>query len=58
MIRAGVVFVTVAPLKGNGRDRGAAACRAAFEPEPECVSCSPTGIEAPKLPEFLPSIDG
>jgi rare lipoprotein A len=54
MIRAGVVFVSVAPLKKGWQDRGVAACHAAFEPEAECVSCG----QAPKLPDFLPSFDG
>lgn len=56
MVRAGVVFVSVVPLKKGSPDRSLAACRAAFEPEPEseCASCG----QLPKLPEFLPSFDG
>jgi rare lipoprotein A len=56
MVRAGVVFVSVAPLKKGWQDRGAAACHAAFEAEtaPECPSCG----QLPKLPDFLPSFDG
>ena len=56
MIRAGVVFVIVAPLKKDSPDRSSAACRAAFEvePESECASCG----QLPRLPEFLPSFDG
>jgi len=56
MIRAGVVFVSVAPLKKGWQDGDAASCHAAFEPEaePACVSCG----QLPKLPEFLPGIDG
>ncbi|NTV72026.1 MAG: septal ring lytic transglycosylase RlpA family protein [Azonexaceae bacterium] len=56
MIRAGVVFVSVAPLKKGRQDADVASCRAAFEPDPdaECASCA----QLPKLPDFLPSIDG
>lgn len=56
MVRAGVVFVSVAPLKKGWQDRGVGACRAAFEPEveTECESCG----QPPNLPEFLPSFDG
>ena len=56
MVRAGVVFVSVAPLKKGSPDRSSASCRAAFErePESECVSCG----QLPKLPDFLPSFDG
>lgn len=56
MIRAGVVFVSVAPLKKGWQDRGTGACRAAFEPEtePECTSCG----QLPKLPDFLPNFGG
>jgi rare lipoprotein A len=48
MIRAGVVFVSVAPLKDSGWDKDASVCHAAFEPEPECTSCG----QPPTLPEF------
>jgi len=56
MVRAGVVFVSVAPLKKGWQDGGTGSCHAAFEPEaePECASCG----QPPKLPEFLPGIDG
>jgi rare lipoprotein A len=56
MVRAGVVFVSVMPLKKGWQDRGMGACRAAFEAEtePECISCG----QQPKLPEFLPSFGG
>lgn len=56
MVRAGVVFVSVVPLKKGWQDGDATSCHAAFEPEaePECVSCG----QLPKLPEFLPGIDG
>mgnify|MGYP002776400012 CR=1 FL=1 len=56
MVRAGVVFVSVAPLKKGSQDSGSAACRAAFEPEPEseCISCG----QLPRLPEFLPAFEG
>lgn len=56
MIRAGVVFVSVAPLKKGWQDGDAGSCHAAFEPEtePECASCG----QPPKLPEFLSGIDG
>lgn len=54
MIHAGVVFVRVAPLKKSERGEGAAACHAAFEPEPPCLDCA----QPAKLPEFLPGSDG
>jgi rare lipoprotein A len=56
MVRAGVVFVSVVPLKKGWQDGDATSCHAAFEQEaePECVSCG----QLPKLPEFLPGIDG
>jgi rare lipoprotein A len=49
MLRAGVVFVRVAPLKA--KSSAADACRAAFEVEESCPSC---GEQAPRLPDFLP----
>ncbi|MBT9522661.1 MAG: septal ring lytic transglycosylase RlpA family protein [Dechloromonas sp.] len=56
MVRAGVVFVSVVPLKKGWQDGGAGSCQAAFEPEgeAECASCG----QPPKLPEFLPGIGG
>lgn len=56
MVRAGVVFVSVVPLKKGWQDGGAGSCQAAFEPEGEadCASCG----QPPKLPEFLPGIGG
>jgi rare lipoprotein A len=48
MIRAGVIFVSVAPLKDGGREGSAGACQAAFEPEPECAACG----QLPKLPDM------
>lgn len=60
MVRAGVVFVSVAPLRDGWRDSAAASCHAAFETdaEPECTDCG----QLPKLPagfpEFLPGIGG
>jgi rare lipoprotein A len=53
MVRAGVVFVSVAPVKKGRPDAGAALCHAAFEPEPECESCG----QPQKMPEFLPPIE-
>lgn len=47
MLRAGVVFVSVAPLKFGAVS---AACQAAFEPDLPCDSCSG---EPPRLPDFL-----
>lgn len=49
MLRAGVVFVRVAPLKA--KSSAADACRAAFEVEEPCSSCDEP---APRLPDFLP----
>lgn len=49
MIRAGVVLVRVAPLPKVGEGQaGAEACQAAFEPEPECISCG----RPPRFPDF------
>jgi rare lipoprotein A len=47
MVRAGVVLVRVAPLK-DGKDLGAGACHAAFEPDVECKSCA----QPLRLPDF------
>ena len=54
MIRAGVVFVSVAPVKDGWREHGGAACQAAFEPEPECPACG----QLPTFPELLPDVGG
>jgi rare lipoprotein A len=51
MIRAGVVFVSVAPLKDGGPSRGSTACQAAFEPA--CADCA----QAPERTELHPAID-
>ena len=48
MVRAGVVMVRVAPLKSLGRGQQVGDCHAAFEPEPECLSCG----HPPRLPDF------
>lgn len=48
MLRAGVVLVRVAKLKGDGKARDAEACHAAFEPEDDCVACG----RGPRLPDF------
>ena len=39
MLRAGVVFVRVAPLRPGWRAAGEAACLAAFEPAGDCLTC-------------------
>ncbi|HXE40415.1 MAG TPA: septal ring lytic transglycosylase RlpA family protein [Azonexus sp.] len=52
MLRAGVVLVRVAKLKGDGKARGAEACHAAFEPGDECPACG----RAPRLPDFGESL--
>lgn len=49
MIRAGVVLVRVAALQGDWKERGAAACQAAFEVENTCPDCS----RPPRLPDFI-----
>lgn len=54
MIRAGVVLVRVAVLKADWRERGAAACQAAFEVESTCPNCS----SEPRLPDFIDSGGG
>jgi len=63
MIRAGVVFVSVAPLKKDGQERNDSACRAAFEADAmaACPTCSVDGLSSglggpAKLPDFLPPI--
>ncbi|MFN4340531.1 MAG: septal ring lytic transglycosylase RlpA family protein [Azonexus sp.] len=43
MLRAGVVFVRVAPLKADG------ACQAAFEPDLPCLSCGDTPNRLPGI---------
>lgn len=54
MIRAGVVFVRVAPIKGRGGGRnGSAGCHAAFEAEQVCVDCG----QSEKLPEIEHEFD-
>ncbi|MBU1365596.1 MAG: septal ring lytic transglycosylase RlpA family protein [Gammaproteobacteria bacterium] len=53
MVRAGVVFVSVAPVKNGRPAAGSAVCLAAFAPEPECESCG----QPQKMPEFLPPIE-
>ena len=54
MIRAGVVLVRVAVLRADWRERGAAACQAAFELESACPNCS----REPRLPDFIDSGGG
>ena len=49
MIQAGVVLVRVAPLKMDAANKGASACHAAFDPEPQCIDCG----QPPRLPDFL-----
>ncbi len=55
MVRAGVVFVSVAPVKNGRPAAGAALCHAAFAPEGEleCESCGQPG----KMPEFRLSVE-
>jgi len=48
MVRAGVVFVRVAPLKEGWQERGQGACRAAFEAAP--------GDESYGRPEIMPKM--
>jgi rare lipoprotein A len=52
MLRAGVVFVRVAPVKAGSKANSA--CQAAFEPDMPCVACA----EPARLPAFLPGNDG
>lgn len=54
MVRAGVVLVRVAPLRGDAAGRGDESCHAAFEPPPTCESCG----QPEKLPEFQTGSDG
>jgi len=54
MIRAGVVLVRVAVLRADWRERGAAACQAAFEVGSSCPNCS----REPRLPDFIDSGGG
>lgn len=50
MIRAGVVLVSVAPLKPGWREQeGGLACKAAFEALPECPDCPPKTPELPPI---------
>ncbi len=56
MIRTGVVLVRVAPILGR-KAHGEEACRAAFEPLPECTSCRIDAVSeplrvTPRLPAF------
>ncbi|MDE2439937.1 MAG: septal ring lytic transglycosylase RlpA family protein [Betaproteobacteria bacterium] len=50
MLRVGVVFVRLLPLKGNRLANGDAACRATFEPEVPCASCLESEQQLPELP--------
>ena len=50
MLRAGVVFVRVAPVRHDGL-LGEDACHSAFEPDIPCVDC---GEPEQRLPDFLP----
>ncbi|WP_265947960.1 septal ring lytic transglycosylase RlpA family protein [Dechloromonas sp. A34] len=54
MLRAGVVLVRVAKLKGDWQARGAEACHAAFEADDDCVACG----RPPRLPDFGESNGG
>jgi rare lipoprotein A len=54
MIRAGVVLVRVAPLRGGAAGRANETCHAAFDPVPDCTSCAPTE----KLPDFGGGVGG
>lgn len=54
MLRAGVVLVRVAKLKGDWQARGGEACHAAFEPEDDCLACG----RVPRLPDFGESNGG
>jgi len=49
MIRAGVVLVSVAPLRKGWKEQGMGACHSAFEAEPPCPDCAQP---PPKFPEF------
>lgn len=52
MIRPGVAFVRIAPLRKDRMVTGESACRAAFDVGPDCENCG----QPPKLPKF--STDG
>lgn len=54
MVRAGVVFVRVSPLKGEHGETSEEACLAAFDPD---VSRDADG-QPEKMPEFLPIFGG
>jgi len=54
MIRAGVVLVRVAPLRGGAAGHASETCHAAFDPAPECTSCGQTE----KLPDFVGGVGG
>ena len=47
MLRAGVVFVRVAPVKAGSK--ADSACRAAFEPEAPCIACDEPPVRLPAL---------
>lgn len=53
MIRAGVIMVHVAPLRGARVGRGNESCQAAFDPVPPCLSCG-----QPEKPPEIESRDG
>lgn len=48
MVRAGVVLVRVAKVRGDGSAKGQEACHAAFEPAIDCPACD----RPPRLPDF------
>lgn len=48
MVRAGVVLVRVAKVRGSGAAKGLEACHAAFEPAGDCPFCD----RPPRLPDF------
>lgn len=50
MLRAGVVFVRVAPVRRDGLS-SEHACQSAFEPDLPCAGC---GEPVQRLPDFLP----
>jgi len=54
MIRAGVVLVHVARLKGSERSNGA--CHAAFEVETPCPDCTRPAPQLPEINAQLPAI--
>lgn len=51
MLRAGVVLVRVAPLKGNRAGDAEANCQSAFDPATTCDAC---GDAQPRLPDLSP----